>query len=82
MNGGHGTPLYGQQCSGLPVDSGVSLWHGAAFNVYIVNVIPVAIFGIRSWRRFGLCSVQSGGDEVARFCGAVWLAQRFEVRFR
>jgi hypothetical protein len=28
------------------VDSGVSLWHGAAFNVYMINVVPVAIFGV------------------------------------
>ena len=28
------------------VDSAVSLWHGAAFNVYMVNLVPVLIFGL------------------------------------
>jgi hypothetical protein len=35
------------------LDSGVSLRHGAAFNVYMVNIVPVAVFGLplaATWR--------------------------------
>ncbi len=28
------------------VDSAVSVWHGATFNVYMINVVPLAVFGI------------------------------------
>ncbi|MGI9173964.1 MAG: hypothetical protein ACR2GR_01415 [Rhodothermales bacterium] len=28
------------------VDSAVSLWHGATFNVYLVNLVPVLVFGL------------------------------------
>lgn len=28
------------------IDSAVSVWHGAVFNVYLVNLVPLVVFGL------------------------------------
>lgn len=45
------------------VDSAVSLWHGAAFNVYMVNVVPIAIFGLPLVATFG-AFFRAGGKPI------------------
>jgi len=35
------------------VDSALSFWHGAAFNVYLVNIFPMVVFGVPLAATFG-----------------------------